>query len=67
MLSNIHREKILNDSTFFTKYGDMRTLMWNNHPLQDNNENDGHPSISFCKWWAKELYDYCQINFCGDQ
>jgi len=51
------RDEILNDNTFFTKYGPMMPFMFN-HDLFDPNENGGHPNMKFVKWWVKEMYEH---------
>lgn len=61
LLKNNIRENIILDKTFFTKYGPMMPFMLA-HPLFDYDENDGHPSMEFIKWWIKEMYEYIKTN-----
>lgn len=55
------RDEILNDKTFFVKYGPMMPFMFN-HDLFDSNENGGHPNTNFVKWWVKEMYEHIKTN-----
>ena len=56
LLSKTYINSILNDKTFFNKYGPMQPFLFS-HPLFDPNENDVHPNIEFAKWWADEMYE----------
>jgi hypothetical protein len=51
------RKGILNDDTFFSKLGDMFSVM-NIRKDFDYNENGGHPTLPICEWWADEMINY---------
>ena len=51
------RKDILNDDTFFSKLGDMYSVM-NKRKDFDYNENGGHPTLPICEWWADEMINY---------
>jgi hypothetical protein len=55
LLSDEFKLSILNHKCFFSKLGDMRTLM-KPHSLYEN-INDGHPNPKFLEWWCLEMYN----------
>lgn len=61
IISKEYRESLLNEKTFFNKYGPMQPFDWG-HPLYDKNKNDGHPNSEFVKWWVDEMYEHIKNN-----
>jgi len=61
LLSKDYRLNLLNEKTFFNKYGPMQPFNWS-HPLYDKNKNDGHPNSEFVKWWVDEMYEHIKNN-----
>ena len=55
LLSDEFKLSILNDQSFFKKFGDMRNHM-KSHPLYED-INDGHPNPKFLEWWCLEMYN----------
>jgi hypothetical protein len=55
------RRNLLNEKTFFTKYGPMQPFN-RTHPLFDETKNGGHPNSEFVKWWANEIYEHIKDN-----
>lgn len=53
--------QILNDKTFFNKYGPMQPFN-RTHPLYDSEINKGHPNSEFVKWWVDEMYNHIKDN-----
>jgi hypothetical protein len=61
LLNDEYKMSLLNDVTFFNKFGNWHQAMFKN-PLFDSKKNRGHPNMEIVKWWAKEIYDYLLIN-----
>lgn len=61
ILSKEYRESLLNENTFFNKYGPMQPFN-RTHELYDQNKNGGHPNSEFVKWWVDEMYEYIKNN-----
>jgi hypothetical protein len=61
LLDDDFKRELLNDVTFFKKYGAMSPFMLT-HKLFENNINDGHPNLSFLIWWVNEMYNYLKEN-----
>jgi hypothetical protein len=55
------RRNLLNEKTFFKKYGPMQPFN-RTHPLFDETKNGGHPNSEFVKWWANEMYEHIKDN-----
>jgi hypothetical protein len=55
------RRNLLNEKTFFKKYGPMQPFN-RTHPLFDETKNGGHPNSEFIKWWANEMYEHIKDN-----
>jgi hypothetical protein len=55
------RRDLLNEKTFFKKYGPMQPFN-RTHPLFDETKNGGHPNSEFVKWWANEMYEHIKDN-----
>ena len=55
------RRQLLNEKTFFNKYGPMQPFN-RTHPLYDNTKNGGHPNSEFVKWWVDEMYGHIKEN-----
>jgi hypothetical protein len=61
LLDKNFRNQMLNEKTFFKKYGPMQPFN-RTHPLFDNTKNGGHPNSEFIKWWVEEMYQHIKDN-----
>jgi hypothetical protein len=61
LLSKEYRNSLLNEKTFFSKYGPMQPFD-RTHPLYDKEKNGGHPNSEFVKWWVDEMYEQIKNN-----
>jgi hypothetical protein len=61
VLGKKYRDSLLNDSTFFSKYGPMQPFD-RTHPLFDFEKNGGHPNSEFVEWWVEEMYEHIKTN-----
>ena len=61
ILGKKYRESLLNDPTFFSKYGPMQPFNRTHH-LYDVEKNGGHPNSEFVEWWVEEMYQHIKDN-----
>ena len=61
LLDKNFRNQILNEKTFFKKYGPMQPFN-RTHPLYDKTKNGGHPNSEFVEWWVEEMFQHIKDN-----